>query len=96
MNEFFSLYTAGILAFFLISIALLINRYFSKMGASDEEILIDVLMSKRAIKRDELREMTGFSDEKLERMLESIEEIVVEGDEIKYAGMRRDEHRKGS
>jgi len=89
VNEF-SLYTAGILAFFLILTALLINRYFSRLEPGDEETLINVLMEKKAMKRDELKKITGFSDEELDRMIESIEEIIEEGDEIRYAGSWRE------
>lgn len=87
VNEFFSLYTAGILAFFLIMIALAINRYFSRMEPGDEEILINILMEREVVEKDELKKITGFTDEKLDRMIKSIDEIITEGDEVRYEGM---------
>jgi hypothetical protein len=65
-------------------IALAINRYFSKMEVSDEETLINILIDKKVVKRDELKKITGFTDEKLDRMIESIDEIIAEGDVVRY------------
>jgi len=90
VNDFFSLYTAGILAFFLIAMALLVNRYFSKFSVSGEEAVLDILMKRKSIRRDELRKITGLTEEKLDMIFNSIEEIEVDGDEIRYRGARKE------
>jgi hypothetical protein len=49
-------------------------------------------MQRKSIQKNELREITGIADEKLDLILNSMEEIEVDGDEIRYKSLRRKEH----
>lgn len=81
----FSLYTVGIIAFLLFITAVFTNRYFSKLGETDEEKAVNLLVD-RPMKVGELAEALGVSEQKVIDIVDSIEELELEedGDTVRY------------
>lgn len=86
MFEFLSLYTAGLVALFLVLIAVIVTWYFSKMEGSDEENVLDIVQGRKKISREELQHQTDLSAEKLDRIIQSLDQVMVEGEEVYYVG----------
>ncbi|MFP3946231.1 MAG: hypothetical protein ACLFVI_04950 [Archaeoglobaceae archaeon] len=84
----FNLYTSGLVALFLVVIAVLVTWYFSRMEGSDEEAVLDIVQGRKKVSREELQQETGLNDEKLDRILQSLEQVTVEGEEVHYVGER--------
>ncbi|MFO7967818.1 MAG: hypothetical protein R6U44_09505 [Archaeoglobaceae archaeon] len=89
MFESFNLYTSGLVALFLVVIATIVTWYFSKMEGSDEEVVLDIVQDRKKVTREELQQETGLSMEKLERIIQSLEQVMVEGEEVYYTGEGR-------
>ncbi len=89
MFESFTLYTSGLVALFLVIIAVLVTSYFSRMKGSDEEVVLDIVHGKKQITRGELQQETGLSAEKLDRIIQSLEQVMIEGEEVYYMGEER-------
>lgn len=89
MFESLNLYTSGLVALFLVVTAVLVTWYFSRMEGSEEEFVLDTVQERKRISREELQQETGLNAEKLDRILQSLEQVTVEGEEIHYVGERR-------
>jgi len=75
----FSLYTLAIVAFLLFITAVFTNRYFSKLDESDEEKIINLLME-RPMTKKEIIEALGISEQRLQVIINSIEELGLDED----------------
>lgn len=87
--ESFSLQTAGLVALLLVVTGVIVTWYFSRMEGSDEEVVLDVIQEKKKITREELQQMTGLSAEKLDKIIQSLEQVVIEDEEVHYVGERQ-------